>query len=88
MSKHDVDDLGPAVAIIGLACRFPGARGISEFWRNLRDGVESIRIFTDDELRTSGVTQETLSDPSYVKAKGMIEGADLFDATFFGFTPR
>ena len=39
------------VAIIGVAGRFPGAKNIEEFWRNLRDGVESISFFKEDELQ-------------------------------------
>ncbi len=34
----------PSIAVVGMAGRFPGARNLSEFWRNLRDGVESISI--------------------------------------------
>lgn len=35
-----------AVAIVGMAGRFPGAKNVDEFWRNLRDGTESITFFT------------------------------------------
>lgn len=76
------------IAIIGLACRFPGAKNPDEFWRNLRDGVESISFFSDQELESSGVTPALLSDPNYVKAAALLEDARLFDASFFGFNPR
>ncbi|HEV7473361.1 MAG TPA: beta-ketoacyl synthase N-terminal-like domain-containing protein [Pyrinomonadaceae bacterium] len=76
------------IAIIGLAGRFPGARNVEEFWANLRGGVESISFFTDEELLKAGVSQTQLSDPRYVKAKGSIEGAEMFDAWLFGFSPR
>ena len=42
-----------SIAIIGLAGRFPGAKNLAEFWRNLRDGVESVSFFQDDELQSS-----------------------------------
>src|SRR5260221_706808 len=42
------------VAVVGLACRFPGAAGADQFWRNLRDGVESIAYFDDDHLQRRG----------------------------------
>ncbi len=71
------------VAIIGLACRFPGAANADEYWRNLRDGVESISFFSDEELKAAGVETELLKDPTYVKAKPIVKGADLFDAAFF-----
>lgn len=77
-----------AVAVIGMAGRFPGARSVEEFWANLRDGVESINFFSDEELLAAGVNQSHLDDPTYVKAKGCIEDAEMFDPHFFGFTPR
>ena len=76
------------VAVIGMAGRFPGARNIESFWRNLKNGVESIRFFTDEELAAAGVDAELLSNPSYVKARGALEDIDLFDAGFFGLIPR
>lgn len=77
-----------AIAIIGMAGRFPGARNIGEFWGNLRAGVESLTAFTDEELRASGVPPHVLLDPAYVKAGTLLERADEFDAEFFGFNPR
>ncbi len=76
------------IAIIGMAGRFPGAASVSELWRNLCDGCESIRTFTDDELIANGVNQELLKDPTYVRARAVLDDVDLFDAAFFGFTPR
>jgi acyl transferase domain-containing protein len=76
------------IAIIGMAGRFPGARNVEEFWRNLRDGVESISFFSDEELLQRGVEPALLSDADYVKAGAVIEDAELFDASFFNFTPR
>ena len=48
-------DSPEAVAIVGMAGRFPGADNVQQFWQNMRDGVESIVHFTDDELRAQGV---------------------------------
>jgi acyl transferase domain-containing protein/acyl carrier protein len=79
---------GLEIAIIGMAGRFPGANDIGQFWRNLRDGVEAITFFTDEELVAAGVEANVLNDPSYVKARGVLEGAELFDASFFGYSPR
>ena len=45
-------------------------------------------FFTDDELRRGGVDERLIDDPRYVKARGVLDGVDLFDAAFFGFTPR
>jgi amino acid adenylation domain-containing protein len=76
------------IAIIGMAGRFPGAADLEQFWRNLRDGVESISFFSDDELAEAGIAPALLSDPSYIKAAGLLDDVDLFDAAFFGLTPR
>jgi acyl transferase domain-containing protein len=72
-----------AVAIIGLAGRFPGAPDVPAFWRNLIDGVDSIRDYTEDELRA--VPAEVLADPRYVRAAGHLDEIDRFDAGFFGY---
>jgi len=88
MSIEPADDASTRVAIIGMGGRFPGARDVDEFWRNLCAGVESITRFTDDELAAAGVSADELSDPSYVKAGAVLDGIELFDADFFGMTPR
>jgi phthiocerol/phenolphthiocerol synthesis type-I polyketide synthase E len=83
------DSLAAAsIAIIGLAGRFPGARNIDEYWRNLRAGRESVILLTDDQLEVLGVDPELRSDPNYVKAAACFDGYDLFDASFFGFSPK
>jgi len=79
---------GPEIAVIGMSGRFPGARNIEEFWQNLCDGVESISFFSDQELRDAGVDEKLLSHKDFVKAAGVLPDADLFDAGFFGFSPR
>lgn len=79
---------GLEIAIVGMAGRFPGAPDIDSFWRNIRDGVESIVHYSDDELRQRGVSEALLADPAYVKAGIPLEGMDLFDAGFFGYTAR
>lgn len=77
-----------AIAIVGMAGRFPGARNIREFWRNLHDGIESIRDLTDAELMAAGATAEELASPEYVKRASVLDDVPLFDASFFGFSPR
>jgi acyl transferase domain-containing protein len=84
MTKADA----PAIAIIGMSGRFPGAPDLDAFWRNLRDGVESITVFSDEELQAAGVSPALLALPHYVKAKAIMDDVELFDAAFFGYTPR
>ncbi len=76
------------IAVIGLAGRFPGAPTVEDFWRNLEGGVGSITLFSAEELAAAGVDPGLLADERYVRAKGTLAGAELFDSSFFGFTPR
>ncbi|MBF8194662.1 polyketide synthase, partial [Nonomuraea sp. K274] len=75
----------PAVAIVGMSGRFPGARDLGEFWANLRDGVCSITDFTENELLTAGVDPTELRAPGYVPAKGFLADAGRFEHELFGF---
>ncbi len=79
---------GSEVAIIGMSCRFPGAPGVDAFWENLRGGVESITFLRDDEIEVSNLEPSAVGSPSYVKAASVLEGVELFDAGFFGVTPK
>jgi acyl transferase domain-containing protein len=79
---------GADIAIVGLAGRFPGAPNIAAYWRNLRDGVESIATFSDDELLAAGVDPAALDAPAYVRRRGALDDIALFAAPFFSVTPR
>ena len=76
------------IAIIGLSGRFPGAENIEQFWEIIRDGKETISHYSYEELIKKGVDPEMLKDPNYVFASGIIESADKFDSSFFGYSPR
>ncbi|ARV60173.1 hypothetical protein BZZ01_17430 [Nostocales cyanobacterium HT-58-2] len=88
MSSSGVFNSVEGIAIIGMTGRFPGAKNIEEFWHNLRDGVESTVFFTDKELEEAGINPAILSDSNYVKAGAILEDIELFDASFFGFSPK
>ncbi|HUI95554.1 MAG TPA: SDR family NAD(P)-dependent oxidoreductase [Xanthobacteraceae bacterium] len=82
---------GPAasgVAIIGMACRFPGAVDHRAYWRNLCEGVESITPLAEAELVAAGVPAAALRDPTYVKAAPLLSDVDVFDAEFFEYSPH
>ncbi len=76
------------IAIIGMGCRFPGAKTIQAFWENLIQGQETIRFFSDQELIKEGILPDLLDNPDYVKAKGSLDDVPYFDAAFFGISPR
>jgi acyl transferase domain-containing protein/acyl carrier protein len=88
MSNFEIPDRPEEIAIIGMAGRFPQARNVEQFWEKLRNGVELVTFFTDEELRAEGATEEMLKDPAFVKAGAVMDDIDLFDAGFFGYSPR
>ncbi|WP_316173153.1 non-ribosomal peptide synthetase, partial [Bradyrhizobium sp. SZCCHNRI2049] len=79
---------GNSLAIIGISCQFPGARDHYEFWDNLRDGRESIRFLTHDELRRLGLSDALIRNKDFVPACAMLDDRDLFDPGFFKISPR
>lgn len=88
-----MEDSGPTrtgleIAIIGMAGRFPKAPNIEAFWQNLCQGVDAVSFFSEAELQAAGIPLATLRDPAYVRAAALLENVDLFDAAFFGITPR
>ena len=88
MDNSDLDNSLTGFAIIGMTGRFPGAKNIDEFWQNLRDGVEAVSFFSDEELIDAGIDPELLKNPNYVRAAAVLDDIDRFDADFFDFTPR
>ncbi|MHB8065339.1 MAG: hybrid non-ribosomal peptide synthetase/type I polyketide synthase, partial [Ruminiclostridium sp.] len=73
------------IAVIGMACKFPGADNIEKFWKNIVSGIESITQFGDEELIKAGIDPKTVSETNYIKAKGYLEGVEYFDSDFFDY---
>ncbi|MFD6226125.1 type I polyketide synthase [Streptomyces sp. NPDC060232] len=71
------------VAVVGMACRFPGSPDVDAFWKVLTDGRETVTVFSDDRLAAAGVSPAELADPAYVKAGQVIGGVEMFDAAHF-----
>jgi acyl transferase domain-containing protein/NAD(P)-dependent dehydrogenase (short-subunit alcohol dehydrogenase family)/acyl carrier protein len=88
MNEEEQNRSGLEIAVIGMACRLPGAPDLNSFWSNLRNGVESIRRFTHEELESFGRRPEEVRTKGFVPAHGALDGIDKFDAKFFGFSPR
>lgn len=80
----DLDD----VAVVGMNGRFPGANNLEEFWDNIKSGKESIMPLTDEQLYTAGVKEELFKNEKYVKMAGCLQGIELFDADFFGYSGK
>ncbi|TNE50893.1 MAG: SDR family NAD(P)-dependent oxidoreductase [Deltaproteobacteria bacterium] len=77
-----------AIAIVGMAGRFPDARNVEELWRLLSDGREATTWLSEQQLLEAGASQDDLENPNYVKAAMMLPDMEMFDAEFFGFSPR
>lgn len=89
MSNEDHNtDIHEGIAIIGIAAKLPGAPNTDVFWDNLCNGIESISNFSDKELINSGIDKKLIKKSNYIKAAGIIENSDKFDANFFGYSPR
>ncbi|GAA2611545.1 type I polyketide synthase [Streptomyces tubercidicus] len=76
---------GQQIAIIGMACRYPGADSPEAFWRNLADGVGSVTRFPAVPVpgtRADGAVQQ------YTPARGLLTDPGHFDAGYFGYSPR
>ncbi len=76
------------VAVIGVACRFPGAASFAELWENLCAGKEGISFFSPSQLSERGVSQQVQASPSFVPAGGVVEGSAAFDAELFQVSAR
>ena len=88
-SYIEPDSLPPnAIAVVGMAGRFPGADSVSAFWDNLRRGEESIVTLSEEDLLAAGVSEKALANHAYVRRAALMSGIDEFDADFFGFTAQ
>jgi acyl transferase domain-containing protein/thioesterase domain-containing protein/acyl carrier protein len=76
------------IAIVGMATHLPGAVDPQTYWTNLREGVESIRRLTEEELLANGESSHRMRHRNYVPAAAVLEGFEQFDADFFGFSPK
>ena len=77
-----------AIAVVGMSCRVPGARNTREFWKNLRNGVESATKLTDADLEAAGVEHSLMLDPGYVRQAMLMPDMEMFDAGFYGMSPK
>lgn len=69
------------IAVIGIACRLPGANDPESFWDNLKNGVCSVKDISTDRFK------ECIDD-LYCKKAGMLDSIDRFDPLFFSISPK
>nr|WP_107909031.1 polyketide synthase [Streptomyces chartreusis] len=76
-----------AVAIVGIAGRFPGADDVDSLWAMLLEGREAVQQFTRTELETAGVPSDHMNDPNYRPVAACLADITHFDAACFGISP-
>jgi len=84
----NAEDDERAIAVVGLAGRFPDAPDLDAYWRLIESGREGIHPLSDEELLAAGVPRQVFERPDYVRAASCLDGVEGFDADFFGYTPR
>ncbi|MDO6434614.1 type I polyketide synthase [Flavitalea sp. BT771] len=85
--KNNTNYTGLEIAVIGMACRFPGAMCWRDFWNNLENAVESIHFLSEEELIALGVDERTRKNKRFVNAVTLLPDKDRFDAAFFDYRP-
>lgn len=84
-----MDELtGLEIAVTGMAVRVPGADSVDAYGELVRTGTGALRAFTADELTAAGVAGAVAGRPGHVAVGGVLDGADHFDASLFGYSPR
>ena len=76
-----------AIAIVGMACRFPGAEGLDDFWRRLEEGEDAVTDGRRDAGPWTGVAGDPANDSALERIGAFVEGIDRFDAKFFRIAP-
>jgi len=78
---------GSEVAIVGMACRFPDADNVQQFWSNLINEKEAITFFDKEECKRKGISSELYENENFVRTYGgLLSGKKYFDHGFFNFT--
>lgn len=87
-STEDFSVASHDIAVVGMACRLPGADSVAKYWENLKNGVESIDTLSKEQLLHAGVEESVLNHPNYVLRSARMRGVDQFDPTFFGMSAQ
>lgn len=85
---EDADTAETDIAIVGMAAHLPGADTVATYWDNLKNGIESIRHYSQDALLAAGEAAHRLNRPDYVPAAAPLDGYQNFDTEFFGLSAK
>jgi phthiocerol/phenolphthiocerol synthesis type-I polyketide synthase C len=78
------------IAIVGMACRLPGANSLDAYWRLLTDGVDAITDVPAERFDVDAFYDPAPAVPGRVVSRwgGFLDQVDRFDAAFFGISHR
>ncbi len=76
------------IAVVGMACRFPQADNIEQYWQGLLNNTRFASHFTREQLLAAGVNEATVDKDNFVPVASVIESPENFDATLFGYSPQ
>ena len=85
--SQELEHNSQAVAIIGMAGRFPGAESVSEFWKLLEEGADARTFSAKAEMEAAGLPREVYEHPDFVPTVYSLNRPECFDAAFFGISP-
>ena len=71
-----------------MSVRLPGANDLDQYWKNIKEAKDCTRELSDEELRQSGVSDELIENPNYIKRAAFADKMEYFDASFFGLSPK
>ena len=86
-ARRDEDGAADGIAIVGMACRFPGAPDLPAFWRQLDRGADAVTDRRPDRGPWSDFVEPLPASYADFGRAGFVEGIDRFDARFFGIRP-
>lgn len=82
--------VGAPIAIIGMACRFPGAPNLRDYWRLIEEGRSGVREVPPERWNADAFYDASGEAPGKMSVRwaAFISNPDQFDPQFFGITPR
>lgn len=91
--KHELPDsasLDEPIAIVGMACRVPGADSPDALWRLLLEGRDAVSEVPKSRWDADALYDEDAdaSGKTFARCGGFLNGIERFDAAFFGISPR
>lgn len=83
-------DVATPIAVIGVGCRFPGAKGPDAFWRLLKNGTDAVRQVPEDRWNLEAFYDPDPAKPGKMNTRwgGFLDEVDRFDPGFFDISPR